>query len=186
MLTQSPATVSQSRPRHKAGRQGRPILTRCGPFSRRRARWPVAGWSAGPVGREGSTTPSPYSINPVEVDSGNFVLRGFSEVRRRKLQQTYLEAAGHTYRDAPCSSARHRDAGPGIWRARVVASRARAAFSGSRRGDGNSSVSGVSLTGRSFFLARSSLAVPQACRSVAERADKVFHEEHPFGIYSYL
>jgi hypothetical protein len=51
---------------------------------------------------------------------------------------------------------------------------------------GTAGVSGVSLTGRSFFLARSSLAVPQACRSAAERADNVFHEEHPFGIYANL
>src|SRR4028119_1550916 len=97
-----------------------------------------------------------------------------------------LGALGDTYADVPRSSARHRDAGPGMRRARVVASRARAAFLGSRRGDGNSGVSGVSLTGRSFFLARSSLAVPQPRRSATERADNVRHEEHPFGMYAVL
>src|SRR4028119_1686379 len=58
----------------------------------------------------------------------------------------------------PGGAARRRGGGPGIRGARVVASQARAVFSGSRRGDGNTGVSGVSLTGRSFFLVRGSLA----------------------------
>jgi hypothetical protein len=82
--------------------------------------------------------------------------------------------------------ARSRDGGPGIRRARVVASQARAAFSGSRRGDGNTGVSGVSLTGRSFFLARSLPTVPQPCRSAAERATDVGHEDLPFLVYASL
>ena len=76
----------------------------------------------------------------------------------------FLGARQDIYGDVPRLLARHRDAGPGIRRARVVASRARAAFSGSRRGDGNTGVSGVSLTGRSFFLVPSSPAAPLSDR----------------------
>ena len=76
----------------------------------------------------------------------------------------FFEASGDTYGDVARLLARHRAAGPGIRRARVVASRARAAFSGSRRGDGNTGVSGVSLTGRSCFLVRGSLAAPRTDR----------------------
>ncbi len=66
-----------------------------------------------------------------------------------------------TYGDVPRLLARRRDGGPGIRLARVVASRARAAFPGSRRGDGNTGVSGASLTGCSFFVVRGSPAEPQ-------------------------
>ncbi len=76
----------------------------------------------------------------------------------------FLGASGDTYGDVARLLARHRAAVPGIRRARVVASRARAAFSGSRRGDGNTGVSGVSLTGRSCFLVRGSLAAPRTDR----------------------
>jgi hypothetical protein len=81
---------------------------------------------------------------------------------------------------------RHRDAGAGIRRAQVVASRARAAFSGSRRGDGNTGVSGSVPQGALLFLVKSSLAVPQPCRSAAERADNVRQEDHPFLVYADL
>ena len=98
----------------------------------------------------------------------------------------FLEASGDTYADAPRLLARHRDAGPGIRRARVVASRARAAFLGSRRGDGDTGVSGSVPHGTLLFLVQSSLAVPQACRSAAERADNVRHEDHPFWVHAAL
>jgi hypothetical protein len=73
----------------------------------------------------------------------------------------FLGASRHTYGDVPRLLARRRDGGPGIRLARVVASRARAAFPGSRRGDGNTGVSGASLTGCSFFVVRGSPAEPQ-------------------------
>ena len=76
----------------------------------------------------------------------------------------FLGASQDTYGDVSRLLVRHRDAGPGMRRAKVVASQARAAFSGSRRGDGNTVVSGVSLTGRSFFLVRGSLAAPRTDR----------------------
>ncbi len=68
----------------------------------------------------------PYSPECVEG--------AFSEVRRESCNKRALGASRDTYADASRLLAPHRDGGPGIRRARVVALQPRSAFSGSRRG----------------------------------------------------
>jgi hypothetical protein len=102
----------------------------------------------------GPSLPGPsYLIHPSawKVELSELRAEGILRSRRKSCDKRFLRASGDTYADVPRLLARHRDGGPGIHRAWVVASRARSAFSGSRRGDGDTGVSGVSLTGRSFF-----------------------------------
>ena len=70
-----------------------------------------------------------------------------------------------TYGDVPGLLARYRDAGPSIRRAKasgVLVSQSTIGFLGfSEGGNENAGVSGVSLTGCSFFVVRGSPAEPQ-------------------------
>ena len=81
--------------------------------------------------------------------------------------------------------ARHRDAGPGMRHAQVVASRARAAFSGSRRGRWEHRRIGGAPHGTLLFSA-SGFACGATHRSAAKRATGVGHEDHPFWVYAGL
>ncbi len=76
-----------------------------------------------------------------------------------------IEALRDAYGDLPCLSARYRDAGPGIRCAEasgVLVSQSTIGVLGfSEGGNENAGVSGVSLTGCSFFVARGSPAEPQ-------------------------
>ena len=95
----------------------------------------------------------------------------------------FFGASGDTYGDVARLLARHRAAGPGIRRARVVASRARAAFSGSRvpgGGMGTPAYRGCPLRD----APGSGFAGGATNRSAAKRATDVEDEDHPFRVYA--